>query len=231
VKSLNSFSAGLAVVRQSPGLCCGHSLPTGRPGRSIHPYQKNDLCRIVPSGCSGARWDSGMVKADVANAEGQSGGNLTSPVFVPRGVLGLAIRGSGFTPEIRSSDSRFRLAYARTDWRGHQCYRGKWSFDDALRRISLHPKARYYGQTRRCKERIFVFNQALPAILPEELRNPIGCRRKILRAAAHRARRKLMENYNNKDCNRRDPLTHDCKRFRRRFNGVGVLAGRLEPAS
>jgi len=137
---------------------------------------------------------SGLVKEYVRNAAGQRRNLTPVPVFV-REEFSEAIRGSGFTPEDGPSDSRFRLAVR------------KYGFGEAsMLSRQVRPLMTLYAELVSPEGKILWSHeavaksddQALPAILPEELRNNSEEQEQLLRAAAHRASEKLMENYNKK---------------------------------
>jgi len=137
---------------------------------------------------------SGMVKEYVRNAAGQRRNLTPVPVFV-REEFSEAIRGSGFTPEDSPSDGRFRLAVR------------KYGFAEAsMLSRQVRPLMTLYAELVSSEGKILWSHeavaksddQALPAILPEELRNNPEGQEQLLRAAARRASEKLMENYDKK---------------------------------
>ena len=137
---------------------------------------------------------SGMVKEYVRNAAGQRRNLTPVPVFV-REEFSEAIRASGFTLEDGPGDGRFRLAVR------------KYGFAEAsMLSRQVRPLMTLYAELVSPEGKILWSHeavaksddQALPAILPEELRNNSGEQEQLLRAAAYRASEKLMENYSKK---------------------------------
>ncbi len=137
---------------------------------------------------------SGMVKEYVRNAAGQRRNLMSVPVLV-REEFSESIRSSGFTPEDSPSDSRFRLAVR------------KYGFAEAsMLSRQVRPLMTLYAELVSPEGKILWSHeavaksddQALPAILPEELRNNPEKQEQLLHAAARRASEKLMENYNKK---------------------------------
>jgi hypothetical protein len=138
---------------------------------------------------------SGMVKEYVQNAAGQRRNLTPVPTFV-REEFSEAIRAIGFTLEDAGpSDTRFRLAVR------------KYGFAEAsMLSRQVRPLMTLYAEMVSPDGKILWSHeaiaksddQALPAILPEELRNNPEEQEQLLRAAARRASEKLMENYNQK---------------------------------
>jgi len=138
---------------------------------------------------------SGLVKEYVRNAAGQRRNLTPVPVFV-REEFSEAIRASGFTPEDDGpSDGRFRLAVR------------KYGFAEAsMLSRQVRPLMTLYAEMISPDGKILWSHeavaksddQALPEILPEELRDNPERQEQLLRAAARRATEKLMENYNQK---------------------------------
>jgi hypothetical protein len=138
---------------------------------------------------------SGMIKEYVRNAAGQRRNLTPVPVFVREEFSG-AIRGIGFSPENDGpTDRRFRLAVR------------KYGFaETALLSRQVRPLMTLYAEMVSPDGAILWSHeavaksddQAVPAILPEELRNNPERQEQLLRAAARRASEKLMENYNKK---------------------------------
>jgi hypothetical protein len=137
---------------------------------------------------------SGMVKEYVRNAGGQRR-NLTPVPVLVREEFSEAIRGNGFSPEDGPSDSRFRLAVR------------KYGFGEAsMLSRQVRPLMTLYAELISSEGKILWSHeavaksddQALPAILPEELRNNPERQEQLLHTAARRASDKLMENYNKK---------------------------------
>jgi len=173
------------------------NLPTGpvQVDRSIPYPEKMTFVGLSQSVLLGASMGtSGMVKEYVRNAAGQRRNLMPVPVLV-REEFSEAIRGSGFTPEDGPSDSRFRLAVR------------KYGFAEAsMLSRQVRPLMTLYAELVSAEGKILWSHeavaksddQALPAILPEELRNNPERQEQLLHAAAHRASEKLMENYNKK---------------------------------
>jgi hypothetical protein len=138
---------------------------------------------------------SGLVKEYVRNAAGQRRNLTPVPVYV-REEFSEAIRASGFTPEDDGpSDSRFRLAVRR------------YGFAEAsMLSRQVRPLMTLYAEMISPDGKILWSHeavaksddQALPGVLPEELRDNPERQEQLLRAAARRAAEKLMENYNQK---------------------------------
>ena len=137
---------------------------------------------------------SGLVKEYVRNAAGQRR-NLTPVPVLVREEFSEAIRGSGFSPEDGPSDRRFRLAVR------------KYGFAEAsMLSRQVRPLMTLYAELVSAEGKILWSHEAvaksddeaLPAILPEELRNNPETQEQLLHAAARRASEKLMENYNKK---------------------------------
>jgi hypothetical protein len=137
---------------------------------------------------------SGMVKEYVRNAAGQRRNLMPVPILV-RDEFSETIRGCGFTPDDSPSDTRFRLAVR------------KYGFAEAsMLSRQVRPLMTLYAELVSREGKILWSHeavaksddQALPAILPEELRNNPEKQEQLLHAAARRASEKLMENYNKK---------------------------------
>ena len=137
---------------------------------------------------------SGMVKEYVRNAAGQRRNLMPVPVLV-REEFSESIRSSGFTPDDGPSDIRFRLAVR------------KYGFGEAsMLSRQVRPLMTLYAELVSPEGKILWSHeavaksddQALPAVLPEELRNDPEKQEQLLHAAARRASEKLMENYNKK---------------------------------
>ena len=187
----------LAVCAAISDSVSATSLPTGpvQVDPSIPYPEKMTFVGLSQSVLLGASMGtSGMVKEYVRNAAGQRRNLTPVPVFV-REEFSEAIRGSGFTPEDSPSDGRFRLAVR------------KYGFAEAsMLSRQVRPLMTLYAELVSPEGKILWSHeavaksddQALPAILPEELRNNSEEQEQLLRAAAHRASEKLMENYNKK---------------------------------
>jgi len=188
---------GLAVCAAISDSVSATNLPSGpvQVDPSIPYPEKMTFVGLSQSVLLGASMGtSGMVKEYVRNAAGQRRNLTPVPVFV-REEFSEAIRGSGFTPEDGASDSRFRLAVR------------KYGFGEAsMLSRQVRPLMTLYAELVSPEGKILWSHeavaksddQALPAILPEELRNNSKEQEQLLRAAAHRASEKLMENYNKK---------------------------------
>src|SRR6266404_2885236 len=122
---------------------------------------------------------SGMVKEYVRNAASQRRNLTPVPVFV-REEFSEAIRGSGFTPEDGPSDGRFRLAVR------------KYGFGEAsMLSRQVRPLMTLYAEMITPDGKILWSHeavtksddQALPEILPEELRDNPDRQEQLLRAA------------------------------------------------
>jgi hypothetical protein len=173
------------------------NLPTGpvQVDPSIPYPEKMTFVGLSQSVLLGASMGtSGMVKEYVRNAAGQRRNLMPVPVLV-REEFSESIRSSGFTPEDSPSDSRFRLAVR------------KYGFAEAsMLSRQVRPLMTLYAELVSPEGKILWSHeavaksddQALPAILPEELRNNPEGQEQLLRAAARRASEKLMENYNKK---------------------------------
>ena len=137
----------------------------------------------------------GAVKQYVHDATRQRR-NLTPLAVFVREEFSDAIRGKGFTPEDNSTtDNRFRLAVR------------KYGFGMAeLVSREVRPLMTLYGELVTPENKVLWSHEAviksddksLPAILPEQLRTDPDEQEMLLRAAAHRASGKLMENYEGK---------------------------------
>ena len=137
----------------------------------------------------------GAVKEYVHNATSQRR-NLTPLAVFVREEFSDAIRGKGFSPEDDSTtDNRFRLAVR------------KYGFGMAeLVSRDVRPLMTLYAELVTPDNKILWSHEAavksddknLPSILPEDLRNNPDEQEMLLRAAAHRASEKLMENYQEK---------------------------------
>ncbi|HEX6565128.1 MAG TPA: hypothetical protein VF020_12630 [Chthoniobacterales bacterium] len=122
--------------------------------------------------------------------------NLTPLAVFVREEFSDAIRGKGFTPEDNSTtDNRFRLAVR------------KYGFGMAeLVSREVRPLMTLYAELITPDNKVLWSHEAvvrsddknLPAILPEQLRTDPDEQEMLLRAAAHRASEKLMENYEGK---------------------------------
>ncbi|MBV8276325.1 MAG: hypothetical protein JO170_13845 [Verrucomicrobia bacterium] len=138
----------------------------------------------------------GAVKEYVHNAASQRR-NLTPLAVFVREEFSDAIRGKGFTPEDDSTtDNRFRLAVR------------KYGFGMAeLVSRDVRPFMTLYAELVTPENKVLWSHEAviksddksLPSILPENLRNDPDEQEMLLRAAAHRASDKLMENYSAKE--------------------------------
>jgi hypothetical protein len=134
----------------------------------------------------------GSVKEYVHDAASQRR-NLTPVAIFVREEFSDVIKGNGFTPEDNSAvDNRFRLAVR------------KYGFGEAeLLSREVRPLMTLYAEMVTPDNKILWSHEAvvkgddkaLPAVLPEDLRNNPDQQEKLLRAAAHRASEKLMENY------------------------------------
>jgi hypothetical protein len=187
----------LAVCAAISDSVSASNLPTGpvQVDPSIPYPEKMTFVGLSQSVLLGASMGtSGMVKEYVRNAAGQRRNLTPVPVFV-REEFSEAIRASGFTPEDGPGDSRFRLAVR------------KYGFAEAsMLSRQVRPLMTLYAELVSSEGKILWSHeavaksddQALPAILPEELRNNSEEQEQLLRAAAHRASEKLMENYNKK---------------------------------
>jgi hypothetical protein len=137
----------------------------------------------------------GAVKQYVHDATSQRR-NLTPLAVFVREEFSDAIRGKGFTPEDNSTtDNRFRLAVR------------KYGFGMAeLVSREVRPLITLYAELVTPDNKVLWSHEAvvksddknLPAILPEQLRTDADEQEMLLRAAAHRASEKLMENYEGK---------------------------------
>ena len=137
----------------------------------------------------------GAVKEYVHDAASQRRNLTPVPVFV-REEFSDAIRGKGFTPEDDSTtDNRFRLAVR------------KYGFGMAeLVSREVRPLMTLYAELVTPENKVVWSHEAvvksddksLPAILPEQLRSDPDEQEMLLRAAAHRASEKLMDNYQEK---------------------------------
>jgi hypothetical protein len=137
----------------------------------------------------------GAVKQYVHDAASQRR-NLTPLAVFVREEFSDAIRGKGFTPEDNSTtDNRFRLAVR------------KYGFGMAeLVSREVRPLMTLYAELVTPDNKVLWSHEAvvksddksLPAILPEQLRTDPDEQEMLLRAAAHRASGKLMENYEGK---------------------------------
>jgi hypothetical protein len=137
----------------------------------------------------------GAVKQYVHDATSQRR-NLTPLAVFVREEFSDAIRGKGFTPEDNSTtDNRFRLAVR------------KYGFGMAeLVSREVRPLMTLYAELITPDNKVLWSHEAvvrsddknLPAILPEQLRTDPDEQEMLLRAAAHRASEKLMENYEGK---------------------------------
>ena len=137
----------------------------------------------------------GAVKQYVHDAASQRR-NLTPLAVFVREEFSDAIRGKGFTPEDDSTtDNRFRLAVR------------KYGFGMAeLISRDVRPLITLYAELITPDNKVLWSheaviksdNRSLPSILPEELRGNPDEEEILLRAAAHRASEKLMENYEEK---------------------------------
>jgi hypothetical protein len=122
--------------------------------------------------------------------------NLTPLAVFVREEFSDAIRGKGFTPEDDSTtDNRFRLAVR------------KYGFGMAeLISREVRPLMTLYAELVTPDNKVLWSHEAavrsddksLPEILPEQLRSDPDEEEMLLRAAAHRASEKLMENYEGK---------------------------------
>jgi hypothetical protein len=134
----------------------------------------------------------GAVKQYVHDAASQRRNLAPLAVFV-REEFSDAIRGKGFTPEDDSTtDNRFRLAVR------------KYGFGMAeLVSREVRPLMTLYAELVTPNDKVLWSHEAvvksddksLPAILPEQLRSDPDEQEMLLRAAAHRASEKLMDNY------------------------------------
>jgi hypothetical protein len=123
--------------------------------------------------------------------------NLTPLAVFVREEFSDAIRNKGFTPEDDSTtDNRFRLAVR------------KYGFGMAeLISREVRPLMTLYAELVTPDNKVLWSHEAviksddknLPAILPEQLRTDFDEQEMLLRAAAHRASEKLMENYEVKE--------------------------------
>ena len=137
----------------------------------------------------------GAVKQYVHDATSQRR-NLTPLAVFVREEFSDAIRGKGFAPEDNSTtDNRFRLAVR------------KYGFGMAeLVSREVRPLMTLYAELITPDNKVLWSHEAvvrsddknLPAILPEQLRTDPDEQEMLLRAAAHRASEKLMENYEGK---------------------------------
>src|ERR1700756_3714555 len=138
----------------------------------------------------------GAVKQYVHDAASQRRNLAPLAVFV-REEFSDAIRGKGFTPEDDSTtDNRFRLAVR------------KYGFGMAeLVSREVRPLMTGYAELVTPNDQGVLWSheavvksddKSLPAILPEQLRSDPDEQEMLLRAAAHRASEKLMENYEQK---------------------------------
>ena len=138
----------------------------------------------------------GEVKRYVHDAASQRR-NLTPLAVFVREEFSDAIRGKGFTPEDDSTtDNRFRLAVR------------KYGFGMAeLVAREVRPLMTLYAELVTPDNKVLWSHEAvirsddksLPAILPEQLRSDPDEQEMLLRAAAHRASERLMENYQDKE--------------------------------
>jgi hypothetical protein len=134
----------------------------------------------------------GIVKEYVRNAAGQRR-NLTPVAIFVREEFSEVIRVSGFSPEDNSfNENRFRLAVR------------KYGFGEAeMLSRQVRPLMTLYAEMVTPDDKILWSHEAvvksddkaLPTVLPEDLRNNPDEQETLLRAAAHRASEKLMENY------------------------------------
>jgi hypothetical protein len=123
--------------------------------------------------------------------------NLTPLAVFVREEFSDAIRSKGFTPEDDSTtDNRFRLSVR------------KYGFGMAeLVSREVRPLITLYAELVTPDNKVLWSHEAviksddknLPAILPEQLRTDPDEQEMLLRAAAHRASEKLMENYEAKE--------------------------------
>jgi hypothetical protein len=137
----------------------------------------------------------GAVKQYIHDATSQRR-NLTPLAVFVREEFSDAIRGKGFTPEDDSTtDNRFRLAVR------------KYGFGMAeLVSREVRPLMTLYAELVTPNDKVLWSHEAvvksddksLPAILPEQLRSDPDEQEMLLRAAAHRASEKLMDNYEEK---------------------------------
>jgi hypothetical protein len=137
----------------------------------------------------------GAVKQYVHDAASQRR-NLTPVAVFVRDEFSDVIRDKGFTPEDNNStDNRFRLAVR------------KYGFGMAeMLSRQVRPLMTLYAELVTPEGHILWSHEAavkgddkaLPAVLPEDLRNHPDEQEKLLRGAAHRASEIVMENYEKK---------------------------------
>jgi hypothetical protein len=135
--------------------------------------------------------------------------NLTPLAVFVREEFSDAIRNKGFTPEDSSTtDNRFRLAVR------------KYGFGMAeLVSRDVRPLMTLYAELVTPDNKVLWSHEAvvksddknLPAILPEQLRSDPDEQEMLLRAAAHRASEKLMDNYEAKEKKAEEPRAKDAK--------------------
>ena len=172
-------------------------------GRRVHSVSgENDVHRFIPidrarcfDGARSLAVTRGEVKRYVHDAASQRR-NLTPLAVFVREEFSDAIRGKGFSPEDNSTtDNRFRLAVR------------KYGFGMAeLVSREVRPLMTLYAELVTPDNKVLWSHEAvirsddknLPAILPEQLRSDPDEQEMLLRAAAHRASEKLMENYQGK---------------------------------
>ncbi len=150
-------------------------------------------CFAVSSSVSAADLPSGPVQIEPSIPYPEK---MTFIVFV-REEFSDAIRDQGFVPQDDSSiENRFRLSVR------------KYGFGMAeLVSRQVRPLMTLYAELVNPDNKVLWSNEAavksddktLAAVLPEDLRNNPDEQEKLLRAAAHRASEKLMENYQQKE--------------------------------
>jgi hypothetical protein len=138
----------------------------------------------------------GAVKEYIHNAASQRR-NLTPVAVFVREEFSDAIRDQGFVPQDDSSiENRFRLSVR------------KYGFGMAeLVSRQVRPLMTLYAELVTPDNKILWSHEAavksddktMAAVLPEDLRNNPDEQEKLLRAAAHRASERLMENYQQKE--------------------------------
>jgi hypothetical protein len=204
IHSRSRLLLGLAVWTTTSGSVSASALSPGpvQVEESIPYPEKMTFIGLSQSielaasmGLAASAVTRGEVKRYVHDATSQRR-NLTPLAVFVREEFADAIRGKGFTPEDNSTtDNRFRLAVR------------KYGFGMAeLVSREVRPLMTLYAELITPDNKVLWSHEAvirsddknLPAILPEQLRTDPDEQEMLLRAAAHRASEKLMENYEGK---------------------------------
>ena len=189
------ISASVSAADLSPGpVQVENSIPYPEKMTFIGLSQSIELAASM--GLAASAVTRGEVKRYVHDVASKRR-NLTPLAVFVREEFSDAIRGKGFTPEDDSTtDNRFRLAVR------------KYGFGMAeLVSRDVRPLMTLYAELVTPENKVLWSHEAavrsddksLPSILPEDLRNNPDEQEMLLRAAAHRASEKLMEDYGKKE--------------------------------